>query len=164
LSEYETSDIFAIMFNRQEASILRQQFWTNFGQYMAPVPAAEGLKINWINYKTGIKDLYFKMQADNKSAIISIEITHADIDRQTIFFNQFIQVKNLLQDALKEEWQWALHVQNDNNKTISRMYASLNDVSIFKKEDWPVLISFFKPRIIALDIFWNEVKDGFDTI
>jgi hypothetical protein len=149
------------MFSRQEASHLKQEFWTNFGRYMAPVPSAAGLKINWVNYKTGIKDLYFKMQADNKAAIISIIMTHADTSRQSTFFNQFVQLKNLLRDALQEEWQWALHVPDENNKLISHIYTSLAGSNIFKKEDWPAIISFFKPRIIALDSFWADVKFSF---
>ncbi|MES1225633.1 MAG: DUF4268 domain-containing protein [Bacteroidota bacterium] len=150
------------MFTKQEASILKQQFWTSFGQYMAPVPSANGLKINWINYKTGIKDLYFKMDADNKAATISIIIAHSDAALQTRFYNQFKQVKNLLKNALQEEWQWALLLPDENNKTVSRIYTSLTGVSIFKKEDWPQIISFFKPRIIALDNFWYDVKDAFE--
>ena len=149
------------MYNKQDASILKQQFWTSFGQYMAPVPSAEGLKINWVNYKTGIKDLYFKMETDSKTATISIVMAHANIATQTIFFNQFMQVKNVLKDALREEWQWVLHMQNENNKTVSCIYTSLTGANIFKKEDWPIIISFFKPRMIALDAFWNDVKFGF---
>jgi len=38
----------------------------------------------------------------------------------------------------------------------------LPDVNIFKQEDWPKLISFFKPRIIALDEFWSDAQDSFD--
>jgi hypothetical protein len=28
--------------------------------------------------------------------------------------------------------------------------------------DWPAIISFLKPRIIALDEFWENVKPGFE--
>ncbi len=46
------------MFSKQEASQLRKDFWTAFGLYMRPIPSAEGDKINWINYKTGEKDIF----------------------------------------------------------------------------------------------------------
>ena len=49
------------MYSKAEATQLRQAFWTAFGQYMAPVPSAEGETTNWINYKTGFKHLYFRM-------------------------------------------------------------------------------------------------------
>lgn len=149
------------MYSRQEAAQLRQSFWTSFGLYMAPVPSAEGLKINWVNYKTGVKDLYFKMQADSGTARIAIVLAHSNEERRQEFFQQLLQVKNLLRDALHEEWQWEPQAQDENYKTVSRIYTSMNDVHIFRKEDWPAIISFFKPRIIGLDAFWTEVKDGF---
>ncbi len=151
------------MFSKNEAAQLKQQFWTSFGQYMAPISSAEGQKVNWVNYKTGVKDLYFKTEAGNTSAIVSIVMAHTGINRQTLLFDQFSQLKNILHNALREEWQWALHMQDENNKTVSCIYTSLTGVNIYKKEDWPAIISFFKPRIIALDAFWSEVKDGFDT-
>ncbi|RZK28608.1 MAG: DUF4268 domain-containing protein, partial [Hymenobacter sp.] len=46
------------MYSKAEATQLRQAFWTTFGQYMAPVPSAEGWPTNWINYKTGLKHVY----------------------------------------------------------------------------------------------------------
>ena len=149
------------MYNRQESSLLRQQFWTSFGRYMLPVPSAEGTKINWVNYKTGIKDLYFKMEAGNKMATIAIEMSHAEVQRQTIFFNQFVQCRKILEDALQEKWQWALHVPDEHNKIVSRIYTLRAGVNVFKKEDWPAIISFFKPRIIALDVFWAHMSDVF---
>ena len=45
---------------------------------------------------------------------------------------------------------------------VSRVFISLDTINIFNPDDWPVLISFLKPRIIALDKFWDLVKDGFD--
>ena len=150
------------MYTKEQASQLRQAFWTTFGQYMGPVLSADGLRTNWINYKTGLKHIYFKMQADNKSASISIDITHPDKELQQLFFEQFVSYKNILHGAINEEWQWQLHTTDEYGKTISRIYAETSPVSIYQKEDWPKLISFFKPRIIALDEFWSDAKDVFD--
>ena len=152
------------MYNRQESSLLRQQFWTSFGRYMLPVPSAEGTKINWVNYKTGIKDLYFKMEAGNKTATIAIVMAHAEAQRQTIFFNQFMQCRKILENAMQEKWQWVLQAPDAHGKITSRIYASQTGVNVFNKEDWPAIISFFKPRIIALDAYWNEIKFSFEIL
>ena len=76
---------------------------------MSPVLSSEGEKTNWINYKTGEKDIYFRMNADNKKASIGIELTHKDEDIQALYFEQFQQLKKLLHNALQEEWNWQLH-------------------------------------------------------
>jgi hypothetical protein len=152
------------MYSRQEASRLRQEFWTSFGQYMAPVLSAEGEKINWINYKTGEKDIYFKMHADSKKASVGIELAHKDAGIQQLYFEQFAELKKILETALNEEWIWQLHTRDAHGKPISRIYTEQEGVNIFKKEDWPSLISFFKPRMIALDEFWSSVKYGFEGL
>lgn len=151
------------MYSKEQASQLKQAFWTAFGQYIAPHLSAEGLRTNWVNYKTGIKNLHFKMQADKKSAAIAIEMSHPDPGIQELMFEQFLEFKNLLNTSLNEEWEWQLHEQDENYKTVSRIVKTLPGVSIYKQEDWPELISFFKPRIIALDDFWSDAKDSFDT-
>ncbi|MBO9682831.1 MAG: DUF4268 domain-containing protein [Flavisolibacter sp.] len=152
------------MYSKQEASQLRQEFWTTFGQYLSPILSAEGEKINWINYKTGEKNISFRMHADNRKAIISVELTHKDGEIQQIYFEQFVQFKNLFDDAMNEEWNWQLHTYDEHGKLISKIFKEKTDVSIFQKGNWPELISFFKPRIIALDEFWSQVKYSFEML
>ena len=152
------------MYSRQEASQLRQRFWTAFGLYMQPILSSEGEKINWINYKTGEKHIQFRMLADAQKGTISIELSHADPDIQQLYFEQFRTVEKFLFAETGEHWQWELHTNDDQNKQVSRIYKELTPVNIFKQEDWPALISFFKFRIIALDAFWNNVKYGFESL
>lgn len=150
------------MYSKDQASALKQAFWTAFGQYMALESSAEGLKINWINYKTGIKHLHFKMQAGKRSACIFIEMSHPDTGIQQLMMEQFISYRNVLRASLEEEWEWNLHLQDQHYKTVSRISTSIEGVSIFKQEDWPTLISFFKPRMMALDAFWTDAQYGFE--
>lgn len=152
------------MFSKAEASQLRQQFWTTFGQYIRPQLSADGEKVNWINYKTGIKHVHFKMEAENRKARIAIEITHPDTGIQELFYEQFLELKGMLRNYLDEEWSWQLHYFDNEGKTISRIYMELNGASIFNRGDWPALISFFKPRITALDEFWSVAKYSFDAL
>jgi hypothetical protein len=152
------------MYSKQESSKLRQEFWTAFGLYMTPVLSAEGEKVNWINYKTGEKHIAFRMYADNKKAAIAIELSHSDAGVRELHFEQFSEMKNLLHATLAEEWTWEMHASTETGKDISRIYMEKNGCSIFKKEDWPGLISFFKPRIIALDEFWSSAKYAFEAL
>ena len=151
------------MYSKDEASQLKQSFWTTFGQYISPQLSAEGHKINWINYKTGIKHLSFRMHADGRSAFIAIEMSHNDLGMQELMFEQFLELRVVMKEYLGEEWDWELHVMDENGKTVSRISKSLKSVSIFNKDDWPQLISFFKPRMIALDEFWEDAKYTFET-
>lgn len=152
------------MYSRQEAAQLKKEFWTAFGQYMLPVPSAEGGKVAWANYKTGEKDIYFRLHADNKKAAVAIELTHTDAGVQQLYFEQFVQLKKALEATTGEDWAWQLHTTDEWGKTVSRISTERHTVSVFNREDWPILISFFKPRIIALDEFWSNVKYAFEAL
>jgi hypothetical protein len=152
------------MYTRDEASRIKEEFWTAFGKYMSPIPSAEGVKINWVNYHTKVKDVHFRMDADKKSAAIYISMEHRDPGIQEIFFEQFLEFKNLLHNTIGEEWLWQLHVPTTGGKVISKIYKDISDVSVFNKNQWPELITFFKPRIIALDSFWENARYSFESL
>ena len=102
------------------------------------------------------------MDAGKNAASIAIELGHAENEKQKYFFERLLALKNTLHHFLHEDWTWLLHTSDEHGKTVSRIYKEKVGVSIFRKEDWSALISFFKPRIIALDEFWNSVKYGFE--
>ena len=149
------------MYTRQEASRIKKKFWTSFGHYMRPITGDGGDTINWLNYKTGVRHIYFRMDADMKYASIAIELTHPDSLMREQHFEQLRQVKKMLQKSTGEEWNWQLYQEQDGN-IFSRVGKMLPGVNILNENDWPAIISFFKARIIALDKFWMMVKDGFD--
>lgn len=152
------------MYSKEEAARLRQQFWISFGQYMKPVPSASGSTVHWINYKTGVKHIFFKMDVDNKRALISIQLTHPDSGIRHLIFNQFEEFKLMFTNTLNEEWDWLPDATDEFGKTISQISIELPAVNIYNQKHWPELISFFKPRIIALDEFWDNVKPVFEDL
>ena len=149
------------MYTKQQASQLRQAFWTAFGKYMSPVPGAEGEKVNWINYKTGVRHIYFRMDASQSSASISIQVTGNDSGKRDTIFEKIKSLKKLLHEALGEEWNWNENISDEHGKPMHSISKELKNVNVFSTESWPQIISFFKPRMIALDAFWQLVKDRF---
>lgn len=150
------------MYSRDEAKRLKEQFWTSFGQYMSVVLSADDEKINWVNYKTGVKHLFFRMDVTKKSAFIMIELTHPDASIRELMYAQFLELKNVFTSTLEEDWEWDEVFYDDSGKQTSRISLTIDKVSVFNQDHWPQLISFFKPRIIALDEFWSTAKYTFD--
>lgn len=151
------------MYSRQEIAKQKEAFWTAFGRYMQPVASAGGDKVNWINYKTGVQGIVFKMDADNKRATISIVLSHSKAAVREQHYQQLLQLKNTLLDAVGEDWTWEHEVPDEFGKSHSWIGTVTIGVNILNNADWPALISFFKPRIIALDSFWNDVKFAFEV-
>lgn len=152
------------MYTREQVSQIRKTFWTSFGQYMRPIPSAEGLKVNWINYKTGFKGLSFSMDVDKEKAYIGIVLNQKDPDLRSLFYEQLLELKSVLHAQLEEEWIWEEVATNAQYQEISQVYTVLPEVNLFRQEDWPSIISFFKPRLIALDEFWSMGKFHFEPL
>jgi hypothetical protein len=146
------------MYSKQPATLVRQQFWTAFGQYMRPVISAGGEKINWVNYKTGIKFIRINMQCEYGVAFITIELSHPDTGIQGQQFDELLKLKKQFQESCGADWQWLKLNSDDDKKFISSITACLQNVHVLNQSDWPTIISFLKPRIIALDKFWNEYQ------
>lgn len=149
------------MYTKQEASLIRKKFWTTLGRYLQPVPNAEGENINWINYKTGVKDIYFRMDVDKDMAQIGIEIKHTANSIDNNFYEQLANMRSMLESSVGETWEWQPEAYDEFGAGLSRIYTEKTGVNIFKESDWPAIISFLKPRIIGLDNFWLQVKDVF---
>ncbi len=152
------------MYDRRQISQLRQEFWTAFGLYMAPVPFANGEKGSWINYKTGEKHLHFRMDAGNDSAFIAVVFSHPDAGLRHLYWEQMQQLKPLLQSFIPEPWNWEPAYTDEQGRCFSRILHTLESASILRKSDWPRFVSFFKPRIIALDAFWAEARYYFEAL
>lgn len=152
------------MYSKAEKSKIRKDFWTAFGQYMKPVPSETGVRVNWSNYKTGVKHIFFRMEAENDFASIGIEINHPDIELQQLFFEQFVEFKNLLQSEIGEKWNWELHHEDEFGKISSKIHIILPNANVMDRNDWSKIISFLKPRIIALDAFWANMKPAFEEL
>ena len=78
------------MFSKQEAQLLKTEFWTAFGK---------SFPRKWILYDTKIKDFSFKFSADNKKAEVSIDIEMKD----EIYRNAYYEKIWSLEEMLKEE-------------------------------------------------------------
>jgi hypothetical protein len=51
---------------------------------------------------------------------------------------------------------------DDQGRTITRISKTIDRVSVYRKEDWHILIPFFKQRIIALHNFWEDAQFMFE--
>jgi hypothetical protein len=148
------------MYNRR----IREEFWTTFGKYMALVPSATGEKVNWINYKTGVKFIQFKMDADDKKVELSIEINHPDELTRLRIFQQLLNDRQLLESETNSEWQWNAVKHLEDGRQISRVFLERTALNVYLKADWPAIISFFKPILLGLDRFWSEQRDLYEYI
>jgi hypothetical protein len=152
------------MYSRSEAAQLKHEFWIAFGRYLSLHLNSEGRKINWVNYHTGYKYLYFRLEAGKKSASVSIQITHPDALTRELYYDRFLSFRSIIQTNLNEEWIWDNDYKDEHGKIVSKIYTEIENVSVYDKATWPEIISFLKPRIIILDEIWNDISDAFEDL
>ena len=158
-----TQTIIVIMYSARQSAEIRQQFWISLGQYLAPVPSASGSRISWLNYHTGIRNLFFRMHADSREAYLGVETEHQDPEIRRAIFARFRLLSATLIADIPLPWHWEEEAINVNGKSVSRIFIRLENVNILDKQCWPSMISFFKSGILALDRFWFDNFEFFES-
>ena len=69
----------------------------------------------------------------------------------------------MLEEATGEAWTWE-PMPSTKRPAPGRIYQELRPANLFSRDDWPRLISFFKPRLMALDEFWSTGQYAFDEL
>jgi hypothetical protein len=104
------------------------------------------------------------MEATKNNASISIQITHPDGLSRQLFYDKFLSFRSIIHSTLHEEWSWKSEITDEHGKIISVIYTEVKKVNVYDKNTWPDIISFLKPRMIALDEVWNDIKDAFEDL
>ena len=152
------------MYSKAEASFITQKFWTSFGMYLSPVPSATLEKVNWVNYKTGIKGISFKMDAGKDLAVVTVEIFLKDTMLQHQYFEIFNNFASELKKIGVNKWVFQKDYFQENKGSVSIIVAELKNVNVFKEGDWPTMISFLKQYMLRLDKFWGSYKPAFELL
>lgn len=152
------------MYSRDHSQQIRKLFWTSLGKFMGQYPSKFNPKVKWLNYKTGIQHLYFRLDLDNKQASVAIEMEHPDAGIRELFFQQWEQMDAVLYQATDESWTWVPETHNDSGLAIARIFISLPEVSIYNEETWGTVFQFFAHYMVRLDEMWEEVFDLFEDL
>jgi hypothetical protein len=147
------------MFSKEEAKRLIKLFWTSYGKFMGKHQSFLGKNIKWVNYKTGVKDVYFRLRADSKKAEIAIEIQHKDDGIRELFFDQFLELKTVF-TSMVGEWIWEKNIYNEQGIQISKIYLPYPErANVYDQNTWAGCFKFFEENIVSLDEFWSEFSD-----
>ena len=137
------------MFSKQEAQLLKTEFWTAFGK---------AFPRKWLLYDTKIKDFFFKFYADNKKAEVSIDIEMKDELFRNAYYEKIWSLESILEDEIGAFSKDEFYVL-ENGKVISRIWVEKNGVSIFNKQTWPDIFEFFVEKMDAFERLFYEYED-----
>ncbi|WP_225000164.1 DUF4268 domain-containing protein [Cesiribacter sp. SM1] len=148
------------MFTRDEAKAWNERFYTLFGTYMRRhEPQAEGAR-QWLNYRTGVKGIFFRVEATGKEAVASIDLQQADEGVRKLFFDQFVEFRKALESHTGPLY-WEEEYSLSSGRIISRIYQKQQEVSLFRQDDWHQIFPFFEKYLLGFDAFWADFREGF---
>jgi len=139
------------MFSKEESAQLRKEFWTSFGK---------SFPRKWLLYNTKIKDFNFKFVAENKIAMVCLDIESPDATKNELLFEQLLELKNILiEDYLPDVIFDEIYLLN-NGKIIHRIYVNFNgEFNIHNKNTWQNTFVFFKEAMHQFEEFYEDFDD-----
>jgi hypothetical protein len=155
------------MFTREQAKEINTLFWTSFGKYMQKHKSQFSFHNKWVNYKTGVKDIYFRLKMNKLCAEISIELQHKDGGIRQLFFEQFGELRKIFEQEVGQ-WEWVdeelFQTPEGNYNELSAIRLKLFDVNLYNKDTWQQTFYFFEDNMIKLDAFWADFNELFKQL
>ena len=138
------------MFSKEEATLLRKEFWTSFGK---------SFPRKWLLYNTKVKGLSFKFVADRKKALVCLDIENPDEVVNLLYYDQLLSLKTLLESEFPEVIFDDTY-ELENGKIIHRIYVPFQEkFSIHNKNTWRNCYEFFVKTMSQFELFYYEYED-----
>ncbi|MFY9242360.1 MAG: DUF4268 domain-containing protein [Polaribacter sp.] len=139
------------MFSKEEASLLRREFWTSFGK---------SFPRKWLLYNTKIKGFAFKFVADKKKALVCLDFEHPEDIANELLYDQLLSLKNLLETDYLPNVVFDDNYQLENGKIIRRIYVDFDGkFSIYNKNTWRDCYEFYVETMSQFELFFYEFED-----
>jgi hypothetical protein len=149
------------MYAKDEIKNTREEFWNEFKAWSGGKRVKAGMPGKWIMNDTGIKQLKLKFHFDEKVALVGIEVDTRNLDKRIELWDKLEKTKSLLDKKLPGQLIWDMEYQLEVNKSVSRVYCKLDDVSIYDRLNWKQVKEFFYKKMSLFEDFFLEFKDYF---
>lgn len=149
------------MYNKEELKQIRADFWESFRRRMEKVRSANGKRKNWVNYKSNIRAVYFRMDVTDKEAYLAIDIQFKDAGIREIVWEQFMETAALMRSLIGDEMDYLQDIEVADGTFANRIKWALPDVSLFNPEDHDTILEYLAEKMQGLDEFWTEFFELF---
>lgn len=150
---------YIIVFTKEEKKAIHAEYWGRFKDYVSSKRSSEGRRINWLNYPTRLKEIYIRLDVNQERARFSIDIQTKDEGIRSIIWEQFEELKKVLETEMEIPGNWTETSFNTAGQEISSIYWELEGVDIYNPDDEQKVFQFFKQHLSRFDRFYNVYKD-----
>jgi hypothetical protein len=149
------------MYTREEAKLIRQEFWDTFSSRSVRKRLANKLPGKWMLDHTGIRALNLRFHVNREVAQVGIDLETRNMDKRLELYDKLEAVKQPLEQAMEEPMKWELEYIRENGKSVSRIYTEIDGIDIYDRSTWKRAQEFMTDRMLKLELFYREYQDYF---
>lgn len=147
------------MLSKEEQKQKNKDFWEGFKEFMRKTPSANGKRMNWLSYKTEVKDVYLRLEANNRGCGLHFDIQPKDDAIRAILWEQMGELKKVLSDEMPTSGDWHERFFDMNNHEISRISWTNDSYNYFLEKDENEIYAYLKSHLLGFDRFYQEYKE-----
>lgn len=151
------------MYSKDEAKLLRKEFWIVFARRCEIVPELRNKKKKWILYDTGLSSVDLKFDVTRTEALVMIEINSRLESRRLEIFETLQKYRLLLEAGFNEPLIWDYCYTRESGQEVCRIYQSLPNVDFHRQNQWPDIFNFFIDNMLILESNFLEIKDALEA-
>lgn len=153
------------MLSKEEIKQRKQAFWNALKESMAQNKTADKKRNNWMNYRTGVKNMRINFFADENEAAVNLDFEHKDSGIRELQIEQLEECRKVLENTFAPMiLEWHLHFVRENGKVISRVRTTPLPSNILNEAEWPKTIDYLKEGMLKMDAFWCDFGAIFEDL
>jgi hypothetical protein len=146
------------MFSKEEKRNLNAQFFSKFVRHMSRHHSTGGGGGRWEAYKTGVKDLYFRLLTFPEVGL-AIDLQFKDAEIRALFYDQFIELRKLLENHVGAPAVFFEEFTLESGVVVSRIVWTLPNAYFYDEKQWDTILSWYEVKLLGLDEFWEYAGD-----
>ena len=147
------------MYSKDEAKLLRKEFWIVFARRCEIVPELRHKKKKWVLYDTGLSCIDLKFEVSRTEALVMIEINNRLENRRLEIFETLQKYRKFLEEGFAEPLIWDFCFVRESGQEVCRIYTSLPNVDFHRQNQWPDIFNFLIDNMLLLENNLMEIKD-----
>jgi len=147
------------MYSKDEAKLLRKEFWIVFARRCEIIPELRHKKKKWVLYDTGLSGIDLKFDVTRSEALVMIEINNRQESRRLEIFETLQKYRKFLEEGFAEPLEWDICFVRESGQEVCRIYTSLPNVDFHRQTQWPDIFNFMIDNMLRLENNLMEIKD-----
>ncbi|MFZ4462485.1 MAG: DUF4268 domain-containing protein [Bacteroidales bacterium] len=141
----------------KERHYIRREFWTEMLKSLNKItPLFQNItpsKDHWINAGCGVSGAHYCCLATHNYCSVDMEITGGEKNEIKSIYDELYKRKDEIESSFGQSLTW----ERLDDKKMSRVRISMENVDIFNREDWKKMIGFFLENIPKFEKAFEKI-------